>query len=178
MATKKKRFQRLHGLVVRLAGHRFAVAWLFVVSATESIFQPIPPDLMLMPMSATHPRRWAYYATWCTVASTVGGVGGWFIGYFMFELMEPWLMNIPGWTTSFPSMLEQLRKWGVWVVFLAGFSPIPYKFCTISSGVLAINLPAFILASTVGRGIRFFLVAWLSKRTARLVTDHYSERNT
>jgi membrane protein YqaA with SNARE-associated domain len=150
--------------VADLASHRLAVLWLFIVSATESVFQPIPPDLMLMPMSMTQPRRWVYYAAWCTLASAVGGVCGWLIGYFLFELMEPVLINIPGWTTSYPQVAEQLRRWGAWVVFLSGFTPLPYKFFTVSAGVLAVNLPAFILASVVGRGLRFFLVSWMGSR--------------
>ena len=160
--------------IVRLARHRFAVFWLFLVSASESVFQPIPPDLMLMPMSAASPRRWAYYATWCTIASTVGGVCGWLLGYFLFELMEPLLVNLPGWTTGYPKVAEQLQKWGAWVVFLSGFTPLPYKFFTVSAGVLAINLPAFILASFVGRGLRFFLVAWTAQRAVNWVDQRHA----
>lgn len=164
---QEKQFRRK---VVALASHRFALAWLSVISFTESIFQPIPPDLMLAPMSMARPRRWVYYATWCTVASAAGGVGGWLVGYFVFELIEPWMMAIPGWEEGYPRVLHHLQRWGVWFVFLSGFTPLPYKIFTVSAGVLAIPLPGFVLASLVGRGLRFYLVAWTSQRTARWVT--------
>lgn len=151
---------------MQLAGHRLAVMWLFIVSFTESIFQPIPPDLMLAPMSAANPRRWLHYATWCTVASACGGVGGWLLGYFIFELVEPLLSQIPGWEVGYPRVTESLQRWGAWFVFLSGFTPLPYKFFTVSAGVLSIDLVAFIVASLVGRGMRFFLVAWTMQRTS------------
>lgn len=157
--------------IIALARHRFAVPWLCVVSFTESIAQPIPPDLMLAPMSAAQPKKWIYFATWCTIASALGGVGGWLLGYYAFDAISPWLERIPGWIDAYPKVATQLQTWGAVFVFISGFSPLPYKFFTFTAGALMVPLPLFIIASLVGRGLRFYLVAWFTQRAAGLLSS-------
>jgi membrane protein YqaA with SNARE-associated domain len=97
-------------------------------------------------------------ATITTVTSLAGGVAGYAIGYFLFEAIEPWLHSAGYWPAYLRGK-EWFDTWGVWAVFVAGFSPIPYKIFTISAGVAVLNFPGFVLASLIGRGARFFLVA-------------------
>jgi len=153
-------FGPLYRKVLEWSAHRHAERYLAALSFAESSFFPIPPDVMLGPMClAARERAWRF-ATITTIASLAGGVAGYAIGYFLFDTMQPWLR-----TTDYWDAYLRGRAWfdsyGVWAVFVAGFSPIPYKIFTIAAGVAMLNLPGFILASLVGRGARFFLVAGL-----------------
>lgn len=153
-------FERLYNTVLGWAGHPHAVRYLGALSFAESSFFPVPPDVMLAPMClAERPRAW-WFATVTTLASLAGGVAGYFVGYFLFESIEPWLRTTHYWDAYLQGR-AWFAKYGVWAVFVAGFSPIPYKVFTISAGVVVLNLPGFIVASFVGRGARFFLVAGL-----------------
>lgn len=153
-------FGPLYSLVLKWSRHRHAQYYLGLLSFAESSFFPVPPDVMLAPMClAKRDKAW-HYAAIATTFSVLGGVAGYFIGVAGFEILEPWLRESHYW-----SAFETSRNWfdhyGVWVVFIAGFSPIPYKVFTIAAGVAALNLPSFLLASLIGRGARFFLVAGL-----------------
>jgi len=121
---------------------------------------PIPPDVMLVPMTLAQPRRGWSYAALCTAASVAGGVLGYLLGRFGFDLVQPWIERA-GHAATFAQVQGLYDRWGFWIVLLAGFSPIPYKVFTIASGVMAMAFPAFLLGSVVGRGGRFFLVAGL-----------------
>jgi len=151
-------FGPLYDRVLAWSAHRHAERYLGALSFAESSFFPIPPDVMLAPMCiADRTRAWRF-ATVTTVTSLAGGIAGYAIGYFSLEAIEPWLHNMGYW----PAFLEGRQwfdEWGVWAVFVAGFSPIPYKIFTISAGAAALNLPGFVIASLIGRGARFFLVA-------------------
>jgi membrane protein YqaA with SNARE-associated domain len=155
-------FSRLMEKVMAWARHRHAVWYLGVLSFAESSFFPIPPDVMLAPMSLARPERAWRYATLTTIASVLGGIAGYLIGMFAFELIEP-LLHRAGYWDRYLATRDWFDAWGVWVVFLAGFSPIPYKIFTITAGVLGMAFLPFLLASAVGRGARFFLVAWLMR---------------
>ncbi len=153
-------FGPLYERVLGWSRHPYAERYLGALSFAESSFFPIPPDVMLAPMClAERDRAWRY-ATLTTITSVLGGIAGYAIGYLLFEAIEPWLR-----TSHYWSAYEQARAWfdsyGVWVVFVAGFSPIPYKIFTIAAGVAALNPLLFIVASIIGRGSRFFLVAGL-----------------
>jgi membrane protein YqaA with SNARE-associated domain len=128
------------------------------MSFAESSFFPVPVDVMLAPMCLARPEHSWRYALNATILSVLGGVAGYAIGYLMFEAIEPWLRDSDYWE---PYLLS--RAWfddyGVLAVFIAGFSPIPYKVFTIAAGVASLSLPGFVAASLVGRGARFFLVA-------------------
>ena len=134
--------------------------YLFALSFAESSFFPVPPDVLLAPMCAVRRHDAVYLASMTTLFSVLGGVAGYAIGYFAFEALLPHLQD-----TDFYRHYEQVKlwfdHWGSAVVFIAGFSPIPYKVFTIGAGALEQNLAIFVGASLLGRGLRFFLVALL-----------------
>jgi membrane protein YqaA with SNARE-associated domain len=154
-------FSPIYDRVMQWSRHPHASWYLGGLSFAESSFFPIPPDVMLAPMSLAQPRRAWQFALLTTLASAVGGLFGYLIGTFAFELIEP-LVGVGGrYHEAFLHGEEWFQRWGVWAVFLAGFSPIPYKIFTITAGVLSMALVPFFIASVVGRGARFFLVAAL-----------------
>jgi membrane protein YqaA with SNARE-associated domain len=162
-----KIFAPMYDKVLSLSAHKHAPRYLAGLSFAESSFFPVPPDVMLAPMSLAKPKSAWNYALIATLGSVVGGVFGYLIGYFAIEAIEPWIYKA-GYGVSFERAQEWFEHWGVWVVFLAGFTPIPYKVFTITAGALAMSFLPFALASFVGRGARFFLVAglirWLGPR--------------
>ena len=155
-------FSSLLTMVMGWAEHRHASYYLAGLSFAESSFFPIPPDVMLAPMTLAKPERAWQFALVTTLASVLGGIAGYLIGMFAFELVEP-LLHSAGYWERYLATREWFAVWGVWVVFLAGFSPIPYKIFTITAGVVGMVFLPFVLASFVGRGARFFLVAWLMR---------------
>jgi len=153
-------FGPLYERVLGWARHPHAERYLGGLSFAESSFFPVPPDVMLAPMClADRSRAWRF-ASVTTIASLLGGIAGYAIGYFLFESIEPWLHDMGYWPAYLKGK-EWFDIWGVWAVFIAGFSPIPYKVFTISAGVAVLNFPGFVVASLIGRGARFFLVAGL-----------------
>lgn len=146
--------------VMRWSGHRHAPRYLAGLSFAESSFFPIPPDVMLAPMAMARPERAWAYALLTTVASVLGGIFGYVIGLFAFELIEP-VLHDAGYWDAYLRAEAWFDRWGFWAVFLAGFSPIPYKVFTISAGVGQMAFLPFVLASFIGRGVRFLLVALL-----------------
>jgi len=157
-----KIFSWLYDRLIQWSKHSHAQYYLGGLSFAESSFFPIPPDVMLAPMSVAQPNRAFWFATLTTVTSVLGGILGYLIGAFAFDFIEPWLQASAYWH-KFESAHMWFDEWGVWVIFVAGFSPIPYKLFTISAGVLSLALIPFIFASFIGRGARFFLVAGLLK---------------
>ena len=153
-------FGPIYDRVLSWSAHPHAIRYLSALSFAESSFFPIPPDVMLAPMCiADRARAWRF-ATVTTVMSLLGGIAGYAIGYYSLEAITPWLHDMGYWPAYLVG-LQWFDKWGVWAVFIAGFSPIPYKIFTIAAGATALNLPGFIIASLIGRGARFFLVAGL-----------------
>ena len=153
-------FGPLYERVIGWARHPHAERYLGALSFAESSFFPIPPDVMLAPMClADRARAWRF-ATITTITSLLGGIAGYAIGYFLFEAVEPWLQEM-GYQDAYLAGKTWFDQYGVWAVFVAGFSPRPYKIFTIAAGVAALNFPGFVIASFVGRGARFFLVAGL-----------------
>jgi membrane protein YqaA with SNARE-associated domain len=142
------------------AAHRHAPWYLGGMSFAESSFFPVPVDVMLAPMTLARPERWWWYAAIAAVTSAAGGVAGYLIGYFALDAVTP-LLHRMGWWEHYLLAHEWFGRWGVWVVFIAGFSPIPYKVFTIASGAAAMAIIPFVVASLVGRAARFFLVAGL-----------------
>lgn len=153
-------FTPLYDKCMSWARHRHAWAYLAGLSFAESSFFPIPPDVMLAPMSMAQPGRALRFAALTTLASVIGGLFGYLIGYYFFELIQPWLQTSAYWD-KYLHAREWFDRWGFWAILVAGFSPIPYKVFTIAAGTLAMNLPLFIAGSIIGRGGRFFLVAGL-----------------
>ncbi|HKK05153.1 MAG: DedA family protein [Gammaproteobacteria bacterium] len=153
-------FSPLYERGMRWAGHPHAPRYLFALAFAEASFFPLPPDVMLAPMALATPARAWRFALIATTASVLGGVLGYLIGHFAFELVEP-LLHQWGYWESYQRAAQWFDRWGFWAVFLAGFSPIPYKVFTIGAGVAAMSVLPFLVASFVGRGGRFFLVAGL-----------------
>lgn len=155
-----KVFGPLYERVLGWAGHPQAERYLACLSFAESSFFPIPPDVMLAPMCIANRTRAWRFATITAVASLLGGMAGYAIGYYLFAAVEPWLQSMGYWS-AYERGKEWFDSWGVWAVLIAGFSPIPYKIFTIAAGAAVLNFPAFVIASLLGRGARFFLVAGL-----------------
>ncbi|MES9851656.1 MAG: YqaA family protein [Candidatus Thiodiazotropha sp. L084R] len=153
-------FSALYARTMIWSRHPNAPRYLAGLSFAESSFFPIPPDVMLAPMSMAEPSRAWFYAGLTTLASVVGGVFGYFIGVFAFDFVEP-LLHDWGYWEGYLAAKDWFGRWGIWAVLLAGFSPIPYKIFTITAGVVAMALVPFLIASSIGRGARFFLVAAL-----------------
>ena len=147
---------------IQLSKHRHAEKYLGIISFAESSFFPIPPDVMLLPMCLANPLRAYWYAFITTLTSVLGGLFGYLIGKFAFDLIEPHLIN-SHYYESYSHAVTWFNEWGFWAIFVAGFSPIPYKIFTIAAGSLNMLLIPFILGSIIGRGGRFFLEAALTK---------------
>lgn len=142
------------------AVHRHAQWYLVGLSFAESSFFPVPPDVMLAPMALANTRRAWRFAALTSIASVAGGVAGYLIGSFAFEVISPWIESA-GYSDKYQQAVAWFEQWGVWTILIAGFSPIPYKVFTIAAGVISMAFLPFVLASFVGRSARFFLVAGL-----------------
>lgn len=137
---------------------------LFAISFAESSFFPLPPDLLLGPMAAAEPGKWARYALTCTIASVLGGLLGYAIGMFLFDTIGQAIISFFGYGGREQELRAFYDQWGAWFIFLKGLTPIPYKLVTIISGAMHFSLPVFIIASIVTRGLRFAIVAYIFQR--------------
>ena len=153
-------FKQLYDKVLNWSRHRHAEKYLAGLSFAESSFFPVPPDVMLAPMVLAEPDKAIRLALLTTIASVFGGMLGYSIGFFLFDSIAPWLQESRYWD-KYLTAESWFKEWGVWAVFVAGFSPIPYKVFTIAAGVLQMAFIPFVLASAIGRGARFFLVSIL-----------------
>lgn len=154
-------FSPLYERALKWAAHPHARAYLASLSFAESSFFPVPPDVMLAPMVLAKRDQGWRLAALTTATSVFGGLFGYFIGAVLFAQIGQPVIDFYGAADKFKVVEEWFSRYGVWVVFIAGFSPIPYKLFTIASGVLGMALLPFTLASLIGRGARFFLVAGL-----------------
>ena len=146
--------------ILRLASHAKATYYLFLLSVAESSFFPIPPDVMLLPMCLAQPNRVWRLAGITTIGSALGGVIGYAIGAYAFGFIESVLVD-SGYMDSYLHAVRWFEEWGFWAIFVAGFSPIPYKVFTIAGGAMGMALLPFVVASFIGRGARFYLLALL-----------------
>ncbi len=169
-----KLFGPLYERVMAWSRHRHAEWYLGAMSFAESSFFPIPVDVMLAPMVLARRDRWIRLAANATIFSVLGGIAGYAIGYGLFDVIEPWLRESHYWG-AYQTSRAWFDDYGVWIVFVAGFSPIPYKVFTIAAGVAMLNLPGFILASIIGRAGRFFLVAGLVRAGGQKFEDTLSK---
>jgi len=153
-------FAPLYDRTLLLSKHPRATWYLSTLSFTESIFFPVPTDVMLAPMCLANRHRALWFAFIATAFSVLGGVFGYLLGLLAFEMIEPLIRDFGYWA-SFEKAQAWFAEWGIWVVLIAGFSPIPYKVFTIAAGVVGMAFLPFLLMSIIGRGARFFLVASL-----------------
>jgi membrane protein YqaA with SNARE-associated domain len=153
--------KRLYEWMLDKAAHPQATKWLAGISFAESSFFPIPPDVMLAPMCLAKPERAWWYALICTIASVLGSLLGYAIGYFVFEAVGMPILEFYGVTDKFDLFAQNFNEQGWVVVLLAGFTPLPFKVITIAAGSTAMPLQILIGAAIVARSARFFLVAAL-----------------
>ena len=155
-----KLFSNIYKKVIEYSRHKYAERYLGALSFAESSFFPIPPDVMLIPMSLAEPSKWFRFASITTITSVLGGIAGYFLGVWAIDWLQPMIAEW-GYTEKFEQVTSLFKEWGVWAVLVAGFSPIPYKIFTITAGLLSMAFLPFVIASAVGRGLRFYLVAGL-----------------
>ena len=153
-------FENLYHAVIRFSRSRHAPWYLSGLSFLESFILPFPPpDVMLAPMSLATPGKAMYFASLTLASSVVGGIAGYLIGAFLFDQVQPLLFEW-GYQSAVDTVTRWFDQWGFWAVVIAGFSPVPYKIFTITAGALGLSFLPFVMASIIGRGARFFLVAW------------------
>lgn len=157
-------FPSLYQKVIAWSKHPKAPYYLFGVSFAESSFFPIPPDVMLAPMSLAKPDKAWSFAFITTIASVLGGILGYLIGFYGYEaFVEPYIIQKLGYAEEYAKLDEYFQLYGVWILLIAGFSPVPYKIITIAAGALNMAFLPFVLISMLGRGKRFYLVAGLMR---------------
>ena len=153
-------FEKIYTRVMEFSRRKSAPYYLSLLSFVESFILPFPPpDVMLAPMALARPARAMQFATLTLFFSVLGGLVGYLIGAFLFDQVEPFIVAW-GYQARFERVMDWFGTWGFWAVLVAGFSPVPYKIFTIAAGVLNLAIIPFLIASIVGRGVRFFLVAW------------------
>ena len=153
-------FAGLYNRVMVWAAHPHAERYLVAISIFESIFFPVPTALMVAPMAVAKPERAVRIALIATSMSVLGGIVGYYLGYFAISMIEPILQDVGYWE-KYMTAQRWFAEWGFWAVVIAGFSPIPFKLFTLTAGALSMAILPFVLASIVGRSAHFFLVALL-----------------
>ena len=169
-------FRAMYDWVLRMAHHRHALRSLAAVSFAESSFFPIPPDVMLVPMVLARRHQAYLIATICTVSSVVGGMFGYAIGYFLYDSVGRWLIDLYHMEAKIEALRHGYDQYGAAIILLKGLTPIPFKLVTIASGFFAFNFPLFVILATVTRGARFFIIAALLKRFGEPVQAFIEER--
>ena len=168
-------FQTLYKKCLELAAHKSSNFYLGLVSFIESSFFPIPPDAMIIPMVIAKKKEYLKIFLIASIFSVLGGVFGYLIGYLFFDLAI-YVIEFYGYQDKVENLklsMSQGNGFLAWlsILFLAGFTPLPYKAFTISSGLIAFNLPVFIIVSLISRSLRFFIVAYLSYKFGQLFTE-------
>ena len=176
MMVDRGMLRRIYDWCVAAADKPYALWVLAAVSFAESSFFPVPPDIMLLPMSLARPKRAWLFASLCTVASVAGGVVGYAIGALLYDSLGQWLINLYGLGGKVEAFRASYAEWGAWIIIGKGLTPIPYKLVTITSGFAGYNLGLFILCSIVARGGRFFAVAILLNRYGDTIRAEIEKR--
>ena len=168
--------RRIYDWFIAAADKPYALWIMAAVSFAESSFFPIPPDVMLLPMSLARPQRAWFFAGICTVASVAGGLVGYAIGALLYDSIGQWLMHIYNLTDKVETFRQSYAEWGAVIILLKGLTPIPYKLVTITSGFAGYNIWLFILCSIVARGGRFFVLAVLLNRYGDVIRAELEKR--
>jgi len=168
--------RRLYDWTLALAQSRHAMWALAVVAFAESSVFPIPPDILMIPMILAAPSRAFLIAGVALVASVLGGMLGYWIGYGVFESVGRPVLEFYGKDAYFDAFSARYNAWGAWAVLIAGVTPFPYKVITILSGSTGLSLPVFIAASIIARGLRFFIVAALLWKFGAPIRDFIERR--
>ena len=175
-------FQTLYKKCLELAAHKSSNFYLGLVSFIESSFFPIPPDAMIIPMVIAKKKEYSKIFLIASIFSVLGGIFGYLIGYLFFDLAI-YVIEFYGYQDKVENLKLSMSEGSgflAWlsILFLAGFTPLPYKAFTISSGLIAFNLPIFIIVSLISRSLRFFIVAYLSYRFGELFTDYMEKHGS
>jgi membrane protein YqaA with SNARE-associated domain len=168
--------RRIYDWCVASADKPYALWVLGAVSFAESSFFPVPPDIMLLPMSLARPQRAWLFAALCTVASVAGGMLGYAIGAVLYDSVGHWLIGLYGLGDKVDAFRAGYAEWGAWIILLKGLTPIPYKLVTITSGFAGYNIWLFVLCSIIARGGRFFAVAILLNRYGDTIRAEIEKR--
>ena len=180
LEKKPNPIRRLYDWTLSLAERRTAPAWLAGISFAEASFFPIPPDVLLIPLCLGAVRKALKFALICSIASVLGGIAGYCIGAFAWDNAQDFFYRyVPGFSPEGYLKVEAwYAEWGWAIVFLAGFSPIPYKIFTIASGALGMAFLPFVLASAASRSARFFIVAlllaWFGEPMKERIDRHFN----
>jgi len=165
-----KWIRNLYNWVLHWANTRYGVFALILIAFAEASFFPIPPDILLIALALGARKKALHFAFYCSVASVVGGIFGYWLGYSLWwsqsgqfsNLANFFFEHIPGFSIELFNQIKALYdKWNFWIIFTAGFTPIPFKVFTVTAGAFDINFVMFIIAGLISRSARFFLVAWL-----------------
>ena len=175
-------FQSLYKKCLELAAHKSSNFYLGLVSFIESSFFPIPPDAMIIPMVIAKKKEYLKIFLIASIFSVLGGIFGYLIGYLFLDLAM-YLIEFYGYQDKVENLILSMSEGSgflAWlsILFLAGFTPLPYKAFTISSGLIAFNLPIFIIVSLISRSLRFFIVAYLSYRFGELFTEYMEKHGS
>ena len=175
-------FQTLYKKCLELAAHKSSNFYLGLVSFIESSFFPIPPDAMIIPMVIAKKKEYLKIFLIASIFSVLGGIFGYLIGYLFFDLAM-YVIEFYGYQDKVENLklsMSQGSGFLAWlsILFLAGFTPLPYKVFTISSGLIAFNLPVFIIVSLISRSLRFFIVAFLSYKFGELFTEYMEKHGS
>ena len=175
-------FQTLYKKCLELAAHKSSNFYLGLVSFIESSFFPIPPDAMIIPMVIAKKKEFIKIFLIASIFSVLGGILGYLIGYLFFDLAM-YVIEFYGYQNKVENLklsMSQGSGFLAWlsILFLAGFTPLPYKAFTISSGLIAFNLPIFIIVSLISRSLRFFIVAYLSYKFGELFTEYMEKHGS
>ena len=177
MNNFKKLIFNLINNTIRISGNKNSIKFLGIVSFLESILFPIPPDIFLIPIVLAKKYKWLYLGLVCTFFSILGGSIGYLIGYFFWDLIGSQISNFYNASDEIETLRVQFSKYGWFIIFIAGFTPIPYKFFTLGSGLLAFNFLIFLLCSLISRGLRFITLAYLvnkyGDKSIELVKRHF-----
>jgi membrane protein YqaA with SNARE-associated domain len=162
---REERFlKRLYHWTMALADKPYAPYALGLIAFAESAFFPVPPDVILIPMSLARPKRAWLYALICTAGSVAGALLGYAIGALLYDTVGKWLIALYGYGPRMEAIKVMYAQWGWAVILFKGLTPIPFKIVTITSGLLSYNLPLFVLLCTITRGTRFLIEALLMHR--------------
>ncbi len=168
--------KKTYNWTLEKAQHKNAKWYLSLISFAESSFFPIPPDILLIPMALASKAKALFYAFICTLFSVLGGVLGYAIGYFFYNSVGIYIVELYHLENSFNIFEDYYKEFGILIVLGAGITPFPYKFITIASGVFGLNIFLFIIVSIIGRGLRFYLIAillYFFGEKIKLIIDKY-----
>ena len=164
MMVHRGMLRRIYDWCIDAAHKPYALWIMAAVAFAESSFFPVPPDVMLIPMSLARPARAWLYASVCTAASVLGGILGYAIGALLYDSLGHWLISFYGLGDKVEAFRAGYAEYGAWIILLKGLTPIPYKLVTITSGFANYNIWLFVVLSVIARGGRFFMVAILLNR--------------